>query len=110
MFPEVDPEGIENRIYRLIPEVAAALAVCKTCTVLADCKAWVLKNPQEFGIWAGMTKWERDNPRRTYRSAQRAKQRATKAKLRVVTSTTPAPQATTIVHSGEQLALFEVVA
>ena len=36
-----------------------AKAICATCTVIDDCRNYVLYKPERFGIWAGMTEKER---------------------------------------------------
>lgn len=36
-----------------------AKAICNTCTVIDDCRNYVLYKPERFGIWAGMTEKER---------------------------------------------------
>lgn len=40
-------------------DTRAAVAVCGTCTVIADCRVWALANPGERGIWAGLTERQR---------------------------------------------------
>lgn len=40
-----------------------AKAICATCSVINECRDYVIFNPERFGIWAGMT--EKD--RRAYR-------------------------------------------
>jgi len=41
-----------------------AKSICRRCPVLEDCRAWVTENPQEYGIWAGMTERERRQARK----------------------------------------------
>ncbi|MER5322311.1 WhiB family transcriptional regulator [Streptosporangium roseum] len=40
-----------------------AKAVCRTCRVLTECRAYVRAHPQEFGVWAETTPEERREPR-----------------------------------------------
>lgn len=41
------------------PLVEEAKQVCTSCPVRPDCHDWVTANPQEYGIWAGLTSKER---------------------------------------------------
>jgi len=34
---------------------ADALAVCRTCPVLDDCRDWAIATRQEYGVWGGLT-------------------------------------------------------
>lgn len=36
-----------------------AKALCQGCPVLSECLAWVRANPQDFGVWGGMSPRER---------------------------------------------------
>ena len=38
---------------------AAAKAVCGTCPILADCRAYALTTVQEWGVWGGLDETER---------------------------------------------------
>lgn len=44
-------------------ETEKAKAVCRGCPVLAECRADVLANPPEFGVWAALTPDERRKTR-----------------------------------------------
>lgn len=48
------------------PEVA--LSLCRSCVVRAECASYAVNTRQEFGIWGGMTEYDR-NPGRTRRRA-----------------------------------------
>ena len=40
-------------------QVEAAKTVCRTCSVIADCRAWSLETSQEAGVWGGLSEEER---------------------------------------------------
>lgn len=40
-------------------EIAAAVAVCRTCPVQAECLAFALETGENFGVWGGTTETER---------------------------------------------------
>ena len=42
-----------------------AVAVCKTCDVMFQCRSYAIEN-EAFGIWGGMTESERTSHRRKY--------------------------------------------
>ncbi len=49
------------------PAVRAALAVCRSCPVLDDCRAWVLGLPERLdpgGVCGGLTEIQRSKARR----------------------------------------------
>jgi WhiB family redox-sensing transcriptional regulator len=35
-------------------ETEVAVAVCRRCPVVADCRSWALDTGQEFGVWGGV--------------------------------------------------------
>lgn len=37
----------------------AALALCRTCSVRAECLAFAIEHKEHFGIWGGLTETER---------------------------------------------------
>lgn len=43
--------------------VEAAKAVCAACPVLAQCGAYALETKQRFGVWGGMSAYERQKIR-----------------------------------------------
>jgi WhiB family redox-sensing transcriptional regulator len=45
------------------PAVRLAKSICRGCPVLAACGAYVRANPQEHGIWAGLTPAEQRQAR-----------------------------------------------
>ena len=45
------------------PQVRYAKSVCWRCPILAICRAYVDANPQDDGIWAGLTPRERRETR-----------------------------------------------
>ncbi len=52
-----------------LAQIAAAKAICDTCTVREPCLQWALETGQDSGIWGAMTEEERRALRRT-RSSQ----------------------------------------
>jgi WhiB family redox-sensing transcriptional regulator len=40
-------------------ETAAAKAVCRTCSVLEQCRDYALRTRQTFGVWGGLDEEER---------------------------------------------------
>ena len=40
--------------------IGRAKAVCSSCPVLADCRAYVLQVGEPFGIWGGLSEEDRD--------------------------------------------------
>lgn len=58
---DVDPE-LFFPVGKKSPAVAQAeqaRQVCRRCPVLADCEKWVTEYPQEFGVFAAMSPFER---------------------------------------------------
>ena len=49
----------------------AVRAACRSCPVLAECRAMALSGPEIFGIWGGMTEDDRRLERRRERYAAR---------------------------------------
>lgn len=47
-----------------VDAIAEAKAVCSSCPVIADCRRWVDRWPQRFGVWAGLDADERRRARR----------------------------------------------
>lgn len=45
------------------PAIEQAKTICRACPVLTACAAWVTANPQDHGIWAGLTPKERRRQR-----------------------------------------------
>lgn len=56
--------------------IADAKAVCRRCPVADQCLQWALDNPQETGIWGGLTEAERRNLRRSTVRPSRARKAA----------------------------------
>lgn len=56
------PEGSTGVKARL--QIAAAKAVCSTCTVRIDCLLHAVNQGEEHGIWGGLTEDERRRIRR----------------------------------------------
>lgn len=56
-----DPELFFNDTKGPMAQAAADLAktICRRCTVRRQCLLWIGENPQEFGIFAGLTAAER---------------------------------------------------
>ena len=52
---DADPELFFADGVQSAANIMAAKAVCWQCPVIGDCRAWVAANPQEFGIWGGLT-------------------------------------------------------
>lgn len=53
-------------------QIAEAKAVCASCPVLAVCRQHALGKPEPFGVWGGMTEWERERLLRRDRRASHA--------------------------------------
>lgn len=76
------PVGIEDEDYKT-PQWAAtyersyaeARAICASCPVIQECGDWVERNPQPYGLWAGLTPQDRRRIRRNRRAAARGQQR-----------------------------------
>lgn len=45
-------------------QVQAARAVCQSCPVLRDCRAWAVETGEAYGVWGGTTPTERREIRR----------------------------------------------
>lgn len=58
--------------------VERAKAVCAQCPVLGKCLIHALSEPEAYGIWGGLTRWERARLRTRLRR-QRASLRLSKA-------------------------------
>ena len=41
-------------------DIAAAKAVCALCPIQDRCREWAIVTRQEFGVWGGLTEWERN--------------------------------------------------
>jgi WhiB family transcriptional regulator, redox-sensing transcriptional regulator len=41
------------------PEADAAKAICRSCTLVDDCRTWALETRQPYGIWGATTPDER---------------------------------------------------
>lgn len=76
------PEGERDATKR--QRIARAKAVCRECPVLAQCRAYVLENREEYGIWAGLSEDEREDLRN-------GKQLHPTAELYVVPVAVPGP-------------------
>jgi WhiB family transcriptional regulator, redox-sensing transcriptional regulator len=64
------PVGSTARARR---QLAKAKSVCHRCPVVADCLAWALDTGQCYGVWGGLSEYERDELRRRgYRIFARA--------------------------------------
>ena len=48
-------------------QVAVAKGICGRCPVRDDCLSWVLDNPQDEGVWAGLDPVERRSFSRRHR-------------------------------------------
>jgi WhiB family redox-sensing transcriptional regulator len=44
---------------KALDEVSAAKAICRTCAVLDECRAYALATRQPFGVWGGLDEEER---------------------------------------------------
>jgi hypothetical protein len=44
--------------------IARAKQACTACPALEQCRAWVLANPQRWGVWAGLSPADRKYPER----------------------------------------------
>lgn len=53
LFFSVEPEEQEK-----------AKAICNDCSVIYRCRAWAIDNPEEQGVWGGLTEEERRRQRR----------------------------------------------
>lgn len=47
-----------------LAQIAAAQAICSTCSVVQECLDWALDTNQDAGIWGGLTEDERRELRR----------------------------------------------
>lgn len=64
--PEVFfPKGSDGPWVLVIEE---AKAVCRRCPVMEECLQWALETGQDFGVWGGLSEWDR---RRLQRRASR---------------------------------------
>lgn len=43
--------------------VAAAKEICEGCPFLMECRAWAVGNVDEYGVWGGTTRTEREGLR-----------------------------------------------
>src|ERR1051326_1817005 len=57
MYPE--PTSADRAAGRLSPAERRAVAICVGCPVQAECLAAALSQPEEFGVWGGLTEYER---------------------------------------------------
>jgi WhiB family transcriptional regulator, redox-sensing transcriptional regulator len=46
-------------------EIRRAKAICAVCPVLWDCFQYAMENDEEYGVWGGTTRRERQRLRRT---------------------------------------------
>ncbi|CAJ62545.1 MULTISPECIES: WhiB family transcriptional regulator [Frankia] len=51
------PEGVPRR--ERTRREAAAKAVCAGCRVRRECLRYALRTGERFGVWGGLTEWER---------------------------------------------------
>lgn len=62
--PEIfftDPKDTSRAAQR---NILAAKAVCARCPYKLECAAWAIQEPNEEGIWGGLTEPERKKTRR----------------------------------------------
>ena len=57
---EEQPGKQRHRPTLSMPEVKRAKAICHTCPVMMICQTYALENREEFGVWGGTTKRDRD--------------------------------------------------
>lgn len=70
---QVDPEVMfpANELERGHPDVKAAKRVCGRCEFRDSCLDGALARREEFGVWGGLTKKEREALRKSHQRAQR---------------------------------------
>jgi WhiB family redox-sensing transcriptional regulator len=57
---EEQPGKKRHRPTMTMSEVQRAKAICNTCPVMLECQTYALENHEEFGVWGGTTKRDRD--------------------------------------------------
>jgi WhiB family redox-sensing transcriptional regulator len=50
-------------------QVEQAKAVCRSCSVIDDCRSWALESGQDSGVWGGLSEEERFALKRRARAA-----------------------------------------
>jgi WhiB family redox-sensing transcriptional regulator len=71
LFFEAERESSTRRDRR----VRAAKSVCAQCPVRRECLSFALAVPERYGIWGGMTAWERKLIRRRKGPSRRSDRR-----------------------------------
>lgn len=57
---EEQPGKRRHRPTLSMPEIKRAKAICNNCPVMLECQTYALENREEFGVWGGTTKRDRD--------------------------------------------------
>jgi WhiB family redox-sensing transcriptional regulator len=55
-----------------VDQIEQAKAVCRQCTVTAECLESAIKENQDTGVWGGLSEDERKSLKRKYARARRA--------------------------------------
>jgi WhiB family redox-sensing transcriptional regulator len=55
-----------------VDQIEQAKAVCRQCTVTAECLEYAIKENQDTGVWGGLSEDERKSLKRKYARARRA--------------------------------------
>lgn len=87
-FPDVDGAATSEEARELC---ADALALCGFCPVVRECREFAISTQQEYGVWGGLTEYDRGRKEPRRRAAQSSSGRRT-ARLVVVRPNCPGCQ------------------